>query len=134
MRISNPANRLVDQGLSHRGVCPGFTGDLEDPSFLFFTVGGARTHYPRPGNQQAGLPVTSGLLPTHMAHIPHGGEDTSVTEIVLALGLNDSEWFDPHDVEGYLRSMGIFLEDHTSFVEFPIPANQLAASNVAQSM
>jgi hypothetical protein len=75
-------------------------------------------------NPQAVLPIASRPLPPpYTAHIPSPEGETSVAGIVSALGLNDEEWFDAHDVEGYLRGLGIFMEGHTSFVEFPVPAS-----------
>lgn len=77
-------------------------GNLEDPSIpLFFTLGGAGTYYARMGNPQAMLPITSGPLPPpNTAYIPSPEEETSVAGSVSALGMNDEEWFDAHDVEG----------------------------------
>ncbi|KAH8692145.1 hypothetical protein BGW36DRAFT_431372 [Talaromyces proteolyticus] len=91
--------------------------ELDDPSTPFFAVGGAATHYPRRSNQLI-QPVTNGPWPIHMAEIRQQGPNPSVEGIIRYLGMNDCEWYDAYDIEGYLRDMGIFLEGHTAYAEF----------------
>lgn len=67
---------------------------------------------------------SQGPFPTHSAQIRYEGCDTSFSGIASSLGLIDttgdvnggnSEWFDPQDIEGYLRNIGISLEGHSTF-------------------
>jgi hypothetical protein len=97
---------------------------LEAWNIPFFYLGGAGTHYPR--RDQQGNPVyppnmrpvseVLGPWPSQLSEVPHG--ERSLERLLVAIGF-DGEWFDSHDVEGFLRERGIFLEGHSSFLELP---------------
>jgi hypothetical protein len=118
-------------------------GDLFDHSVPFIPLGGAGSHYlhattaqhqQQPGGLRGPvsgdypMPVTSGPLTTHTAHIRHDGADTSLNGIVSSLGLLNDEWFDAQDVDRYLQDMGINLEAHSTNYQFLLPANPNVAS------
>ncbi|KAK2780674.1 hypothetical protein FQN52_007131 [Onygenales sp. PD_12] len=90
----------------------------------FFSIGGAGTHYPRrdhegrltyPPNMLSTERVFGSLL-IRNAETPHQGK--SLEEITEELGFR-GQWFDSNDVDGYLRSRGIVIEDNSSIVQIP---------------
>ncbi|KAF3492171.1 uncharacterized protein GIQ15_01688 [Arthroderma uncinatum] len=93
---------------------------LDNP---IFCVGRAGMHYPRrddlgneifPPNMQS-LDGVIGALPS-----PFGETQKfkNVEEFIEKLGFN-GDWFDCHDVEGYLKAKGIHIENLSTFVEVP---------------
>jgi hypothetical protein len=95
---------------------------LENWNVPFFHVGGAGTHFPRLDEQ--GRPTyppnvfspskAFGPLSIPTAETPR--DEATVDQLLLSIGFGGI-WFDSHDVEGYLRTKGINLDGHSSFVE-----------------
>ncbi|KKA22291.1 BZIP family transcription factor [Rasamsonia emersonii CBS 393.64] len=128
-RIISRFQKLLSRGVNEA---------LETWNLPFFHLGGAGTHYPR--RDQQGNPVyppnlrpiteAIGPWPFHLSEIPH--ENKSVESLLVAIGF-DGEWFDSHDVEGFLQEKGIFLDGHTSFVELPQVRLSSSSSGEQQS-
>lgn len=120
---------------------------LELNKLPFYTLGGASTHYPRLSPD--GRPVhpenlrRPGKILRRMARIlrrggiqdwdedwsgdaePDTGDDAAKAEKTMskedrlrALDL-DGEWFDCHDVQGYLEHRGVVLNDSSLWLEVP---------------
>ncbi|OKL58403.1 hypothetical protein UA08_06087 [Talaromyces atroroseus] len=110
------------------------SGDPSVPTIPFVSLGGAGTHYIHATMDQqpdkSAMPVASGPMAIHIAHIRHDGAGTSLDGIMSSLGLLNDEWFDALDVDLYLRSMGINLEAHSTNHRFLLPANPDVASKV----
>ncbi len=103
---------------------------LENWNIPFFHIGGAGTHYPR--LDQDGKPIyPPNMLSPEKALVsqdmgPHQwigrGAETpradlrDIQAMLEAIGYG-GEWFDSHDVEEYLKTKGIYLDGHSSFVE-----------------
>jgi hypothetical protein len=95
---------------------------LENWNVPFFHVGGAGTHFPRLDEQ--GRPVyppnifspakAFGPLALPTAETPR--DEATIEQLLDSIGFG-GVWFDSHDVEGYLQTMGINLDGHSSFVE-----------------
>ncbi|EEP82711.1 predicted protein [Uncinocarpus reesii 1704] len=91
----------------------------------FFYIGSAGMHYPYhdefgnvifPPNMHPPERAL-GPLPFHSAERPHSHK--SVAELIDAIGFG-GEWFDCHDVEGYLLEKGIKLTSQSSYAYVPI--------------
>lgn len=85
-------------------------------------VGSAGLHYPRVGIDAAGAPPAwwaneRPIGPLHLDQPDNPMPDCSTTEEVAEKIGYDGEWFDPNDVEQYLRSKGIRLDGPSSIVE-----------------
>lgn len=119
---------------------------LEVAKLPYYTLGGASTHYPRVGAD--GQPVypehlrQPGKILRRMARIlrrggiqdwdedwsgdaePVGDDQVmlersmSQEELLRALDL-EGEWFDCHDVQGYLEHRGVILEGSSLWLEVP---------------
>jgi hypothetical protein len=95
---------------------------LENWNVPFFHVGGAGTHFPRLDEQ--GRPVyppnifspakAFGPLALPTAETPR--EEATIENLLNSIGFGGI-WFDSNDVEGYLRTKGLNLDGHSSFVE-----------------
>lgn len=95
---------------------------LENWNVPFFHVGGAGTHFPRLDEQ--GRPVyppnissparAFGPLALPTAETPR--DEATIEQLLESIGFGGI-WFDSNDVEGYLRTKGINLDGHSSFVE-----------------
>lgn len=95
---------------------------LENWNVPFFRVGGAGTHYPRLDDQ--GKPMyppnmhspakAFGPAPSVVVETPR--DEKAVAKMLEAVGF-DGEWFDSHDVEQYLRELGIRLDGHSTFID-----------------
>lgn len=90
----------------------------------FFHLGGAGTHYPRrdvhgnplyPPNMHP-ISEAFGFWTFQSSEIPEA--ERNLGRLLNAFGF-DGEWFDSHDVEGFLREKGIFLDDQSAFLEVP---------------
>lgn len=87
----------------------------------FFYVGRAGMHYPR--RDESGYEIfppnmhpperAFGPFPFHAAENPHPYKN--VNEMIEAIGYG-GDWFDCHDVEGYLLEKGIRLYSRSSYV------------------
>jgi hypothetical protein len=106
------------QGLLRRGV----KESLEDLSFQFLTIGGAGTHYPR-RDQHENIGYPNQALPESVhEYIPRLEAETFLgNNLQESLESRDLSgiWFDPYDVDGFLRERGIFLDGDSSFAELP---------------
>lgn len=88
-------------------------------------LGNAGLHYPRTGFDLGSSPppgwdakVFTG--PRRLVQVDNPMDDSlSVDDIARLLGF-DGEWFDPNDVEQYLRGKGLFLDGHSTFVEVDV--------------
>lgn len=95
---------------------------LENWNVPFFHVGGAGTHFPR--RDEHGNPVyppnifsparAFGPLALPTAEMPR--DEATIEQLLESIGFGGI-WFDSHDVESYLRTLGINLDGHSSFVE-----------------
>jgi hypothetical protein len=95
---------------------------LENWNVPFFHVGGAGTHFPR--RDEHGNPIyppnmfppakAFGPLALPTAEMPR--DEATIEQLLESIGFG-GVWFDSHDVEGYLRTLGIYLDGHSSFVE-----------------
>ncbi|OKL58522.1 hypothetical protein UA08_06247 [Talaromyces atroroseus] len=92
-----------------------------------YHVGNAGTHFPHNrGHSNSSVststaemyPVSKFIGPWsfHFADLPHN--KTSVEELLISNGMG-GEWFDPNDVDGYLKEMGILIDAHSTFVAVP---------------
>lgn len=88
----------------------------------YYNIGGAGTHYPRadkygneiyPPNIHP-LDKAFGPLALHQTETRHSYK--TIEEIIEATGFG-GQWFDCHDVEGYLNSKGIFLGSSSPYIE-----------------
>jgi hypothetical protein len=113
---------------------------LENWNVPYFHVGGAGTHYPRrdeegnptyPPNMH---PPAKAFGPSPLVVVETPRDDASVTKMLEAIGFG-GEWFDAHDVEEYLRTKGVILDGHSSFVEVDaaLPSLVHRASDVTSS-
>lgn len=109
-------------------------------------LGNAGIHYPRTGFDFGSSPplgwdakALTGPYPSVKVDNPMD-DSLSMDDIVKLLGF-DGEWFDPNDVEQYLRSKGLFLDGHSTFVEVydnflaepPLEANSSAVGSPSSS-
>jgi hypothetical protein len=88
-------------------------------------VGGAGTHYPRRdhlGNLQARKSSYNlGLVgPQTLALLENAAKNNLSTDMTVEIAGYEGEWFDPYDVEGYLKERGIHIDPTSSFVEAEI--------------
>ncbi|EMC98786.1 hypothetical protein BAUCODRAFT_31051 [Baudoinia panamericana UAMH 10762] len=89
-------------------------------------VGGAGTHYPRIDcNGKLQFPKESydlGLIgPQTLALLEKAAENSLSTDMTIEVSGYEGTWFDPYDVEGYLKERGIRIDDPSaSFVEAEI--------------
>ncbi|KAJ5741935.1 hypothetical protein N7533_011344 [Penicillium manginii] len=74
---------------------------IEDFRFPFISLGGAGTHFPRTRQISIGASGLHNLLPFQTTN--------GIKELP-----SDEEWFDVHDVEGFLSSRGILLKSNRS--------------------
>ncbi|KIM94330.1 hypothetical protein OIDMADRAFT_135958, partial [Oidiodendron maius Zn] len=96
---------------------------LEIDCLPFYSIGGAGTHYRR--TDEFGLPIYphNCRLPKRLLGIPpsikSACKNTTSDEYQNHLRLFglDGEWFDCQDVEGYLKHMGVALDQSSSFAE-----------------
>ena len=98
---------------------------LENWDVPFFHVGGAGMHFPRLDEQ--GRPIyppnifsaakAFGPLALPTAETPR--DEATVEQLLHSIGFG-GVWFDSHDVEGYLKTKGINLDGHSSFVEIDL--------------
>ena len=96
---------------------------LEIDCLPFYSIGGAGTHYRR--TDEFGHPIYphNCRLPKRLLGIPPGiktaCKNTTSVEYQNHLKLFglDGEWFDCQDVEGYLKHMGVALDQSSSFAE-----------------
>ena len=96
---------------------------LEIDCLPFYSIGGAGTHYRR--TDEFGHPIYphNCRLPKRLLGIPPGiktaCKNTTSDEYQNHLKLFglDGEWFDCQDVEGYLKHMGVALDQSSSFAE-----------------
>ncbi|KAH0542974.1 hypothetical protein FGG08_002662 [Glutinoglossum americanum] len=112
---------------------------LEYSQAPFLHIGGAGFHYPRKGASRnprtmrtdLTLPVRS-IGPMALA-LSEGAREKGITpeEMISLVGL-DGEWFDPLDVEGYLREKGFVFPGESSFAE--IEVSSPGASDTASAM
>jgi hypothetical protein len=97
---------------------------LETRNVPLFHPEGPETHFPR--RDQQGSP----LYPANMhsiteavnswpSHLPQNPHESEGVEGLLAAPSFDGDWYGPHDVEGFLREKGVFLNGHSSFVDLP---------------
>lgn len=90
-------------------------------------LGGAGLHYPRvtldgPDSSPPAwweLEAPMGPFPYTEAETPVSKE-LGIEQIVELTGF-DGEWFDSNDVELYLRSLGLYLDGQSSWVELDVP-------------
>ncbi|KAL6713794.1 hypothetical protein ACLMJK_008286 [Lecanora helva] len=86
-------------------------------------VGGAGLHYPPKGNKGDGLRPENRVIEEPLGPQRRSQAETpmrdckSMGEIIERVEC-EGEWFDPHDVEEYLRSQGLYLDGQSSIVEF----------------
>ena len=109
-------------------------------------IGNSGLHYPRTGFDFGSSPPpgwdSKALTgPRPFVQVDNPMDDSlSNDDIAKLLGF-DGEWFDPNDVEQYLRSKGLFLDGHSSFVELddnffvepPLEANLSSLSSPTNS-
>jgi hypothetical protein len=101
---------------------------LESNVVPFYSVGGAGTHYPRvdehgrsvyPVNMHKPRKTKTGRMSTMKSRLrstcgagPDDGDGEERIESYLKrLELDGGDWFDCHDVQGYLNEMGILLDE-----------------------
>lgn len=91
---------------------------VEDFQFPFISLGGAGTHFPRAKQMSISASGLQNLLPFQ------------ATNGILELH-SDEQWFDVHDVEGFLSSQGISLNSNRSLptnTELPSTRSTLPVS------
>lgn len=102
-------------------------------------LGDAGLHYPRTSLDGANpppafwankAPMGPQLLTSAETPVP---DWMTVEQVVEMIGF-DGEWADASDVEHYLRSKGLSLDEHSSWAELdadPVPALEIAAESLA---
>ena len=102
---------------------------LENFNIPFFHIGGAGTHFPRidkdgvpvyPPNMLSPKKALSQDIGPHLwlgqaAETPRP-DLPDVQSVLEGIGFG-GDWFDSHDVEGYLKTKGIYLDGNSSFVD-----------------
>lgn len=93
--------------------------DSLDSGIPMVHVGGAGTHYSRKDKfgvlQPKKQTETLGTIgPQALTVLQHANLMTDLTVEITGF---EGEWFDPHDVEGYLAEKGIFIDPGSSFAE-----------------
>lgn len=83
---------------------------VEDFHFPFISLGGAGTHFPRAKRLSIGSSGLQNLLPFQTTN--------GIKEVH-----SDEEWFDIHDIEGFLLSQGISLKSDRSRLMKPLLLN-----------
>jgi hypothetical protein len=118
------SSRKVIMSRFKRALNQPYDNSLEAWNVPFFHLGGAGTHYPRrdvygnpvyPPNMHS-ISEAFGFWTFQLSEAAQG--ESSSGDLLRVFGV-DGEWFDSHDVEGFLREKGIFLDDHSSFLEVP---------------
>lgn len=95
---------------------------LENWAVPFFNIGGAGTHFPRQDEEGNNIyppnmfSAAKAFGPQLWAQPETPRTEATTQEMLEAIGFG-GEWFDSHDVEEYLKTKGIFLDGHSSFVE-----------------
>ena len=81
-------------------------------------IGGAGLHFPRPGINKRSRNMQQAIIGPYRPSIPETPvpNDTTIDQMIERIGF-DGEWFDPNDVEQYLRSKGLYLDGRSSIVE-----------------
>ncbi|KAI9924944.1 hypothetical protein ASPWEDRAFT_45067 [Aspergillus wentii DTO 134E9] len=99
---------------------------LELTFIPFYCIGGAGTHYPRtgddgrpkyPDNMRVPRRILRRVLES-MFGASACDTDERIESQLKRLDL-DGDWFDCHDVQGYLEQMGIILDKSSNLVEVP---------------
>lgn len=91
---------------------------LEVPKVPFYCIGGAGKHYPAlDGSGNPIYPANMRLPKRILGIMPVDGESESnpTPETLLEILGFGGEWFDCLDIEGYLRRLGVRLEDSTLY-------------------
>lgn len=123
---------LILKNLLERGP-----DDSLDSGMPMVHIGGAGTHYSRKDKfgvlqpkKQAEPLGTMG--PQALNVLQHANLTSDVTVNIIGF---EGEWFDPHDVEGYLAEKGIFIDPGSSFAEADaeVVSNSSTASSSATS-
>jgi hypothetical protein len=95
---------------------------LENFHVPFFHIGGAGTHFPR--RDDRGNPVyppnilspARAFGPQPLVQVETPRLETSTQDMLENIGFG-GQWYDSHDVEEYLKTKGIFLDGHSSYVD-----------------
>ncbi|KAI7665351.1 hypothetical protein KC322_g16844, partial [Hortaea werneckii] len=89
-------------------------------------IGGCGTHYPRKDAFGNTLPRQNfcnlGLIgPQTLSVLETTAKSNPNLNLVVDVIGFEGKWFDPYDVEGYLKEKGIHLDSSSSFVEVEVP-------------
>ncbi|KAF2758557.1 hypothetical protein EJ05DRAFT_485671 [Pseudovirgaria hyperparasitica] len=87
----------------------------------FIHLGGAGTHYPRRDVNGNVLPILNGWTVRRIGPIPYRGllmdDKGHMRDIELDLREFQGDWFDAHDVQGYLEEKGCRIDPQSSFAD-----------------
>ncbi|KAI9933732.1 hypothetical protein ASPWEDRAFT_168005 [Aspergillus wentii DTO 134E9] len=99
--------RLVRAGKAER---------LEVSTLPFYCIGGAATHYPRADGDGKAVYPQNMRYPNRILGISSADECKKSVDIQARLEMLQlhGEWFDCHDVQGYLEERGVSLDGHSS--------------------
>lgn len=94
----------------------------------FIHLGGAGTHYPRRdehGNviQPPNSWNVRSIGPLRKLRLESTADQTLNQELDIDMRGFEGEWFDAHDVEGYLEEMGVRIDPQASFAEALVDAD-----------
>lgn len=123
---------MMLKDLLDRGV-----DDSLDSGMPLIHIGGAGTHYSRKDKfgvlQPRKQVQTLGVIgPQALSVLQRANPTTDLSVEILGF---EGEWFDPHDVEGYLAEKGISIDPASSFAEADVDfiSTSLAKSSTASS-
>lgn len=102
-------------------------------------IGGAGTYYPRKdrhGNNVNRKPTYNlGVVgPSTLQLLMQADEQRLTADLTAEIEGYEGEWFDAHDVEGYLQEKGVFVDPLSSFAEVEVQdLSDTSGSSVASS-
>ncbi|EME46613.1 hypothetical protein DOTSEDRAFT_22662 [Dothistroma septosporum NZE10] len=117
--MSKNRDKLIE---AMRGMLDQGAQDSLDAKGPLIHIGGAGTHFPRRdqyGNIQPKKEAWNlgDVGPQTVSLLEHAARDNSTADMNVSIAGFEGEWFDPYDVEGYLREKGIFIDPTASFAE-----------------
>jgi hypothetical protein len=111
----------------------GTNEDLDCWDTPFIHLGGAGTHYPRKDGKGNIIPIPNswnvrsiGPLPTKMIRAENTSDPSQSHDLQIDLTGFEGEWFDAHDVQGYLEEeKGCHIDPKDSFAEVLIEVDDV---------
>lgn len=129
-KIASILKKILDRGID----------DNLDSDCPLVHIGGAGTHYSRKDKfgvlQPKKQVQTLGIIGPQALSVLQRVSPT--IDLSVELSRFEGEWFDPHDVEGYLAEKGIFIDPASSFVEADIevmsPSHEVSSASFSPEL